>query len=142
MRTKELNYYIAFIIFLCNACGFAHVEELVKNYFLIAIDTHEDMSLSYSLKDQGSFIAIVPGTVFAVGYNDQFIVVKQHPREFPKAPDRSTTNYFIIPLINRINPSEDKNVIGPLTTREFKAKSIELGIPKSLEFTKVFNELE
>src|SRR5471032_2127359 len=60
-------------------------------YKLIAIDTRSQMSLAHDSVTS----SIVPATIFAIGANNEFIVIKQHPyANF--AFNRSLTNYFVV----------------------------------------------
>ena len=78
----------------------------------------------------------VSWTVFAAGWNDEYIIVKQHPMGPGAASsDRSVTNWYIVRI-------SDDNVFGPLTEDEFVAKRVELGVPGTLSFTRVFKNLE
>lgn len=117
----------------------AYVEELVADYSLRAIDVRSGMGVCYL--DGKHIIGIVQSTVFAVGHNDDFIIIKQHPEDFPKI-DKSITNYFVIPLKKKVSKLAEENVIGPMSKEEFERKRIELGVPKNLSFTRVFKDLE
>jgi hypothetical protein len=57
---------------------FVHEKHLIGNYYFIAVDTDKDMNLSYKLEN-GDYMGVAGSTVFAAGYNDDFIIVKQHP---------------------------------------------------------------
>ena len=57
-----------------------HHEKLVGPYLLIAIDTPEQMSVSYDLGD-GTSIGRIEPIVFSVGWNDRYIEAKQHPEK-------------------------------------------------------------
>lgn len=109
---------------ILGGCGFVHDEQLVGPYRLIAVDTEDDLDLSYRLPG-GDAIGRVPATVFAVGWNDRYLVAKQHPSN-----NRSITNYYVVdqskdgPLID---PS--KTVAGPMSAAEYERASRELGLP-------------
>lgn len=137
---KYVGYIVS--IFILLGCNGIQEEQLVDRYYLIAMDyVEEGMNLSYVL-ESGDFIGVVNSTVFAVGYNDEYIIVKQHPRKFPNPPDKLITNYFIVPIKDKVHASPDENKIGPLTKEGFVIKRKELGVSDSLTFTKVFSELE
>ena len=136
MKTSHL---LLLSIFLINCLGAAYDEQINDNYYLQATDTRYGMTLC--IKDDDYLIGIVSATVFAVGYNEDFIIVKQHPEKFPKS-DKSITNYYIIPLKFKVSEIPERNVIGPLTEREFMEKRKELGVSRSLQFTRVFKDLE
>ena len=127
------------VIFFMGCQGTAYEEELVADYSLRAIDVKSGMSVYYM--DEEYLIGIVQSTVFAVGHNDEFIIAKQHPEDFPEI-DKSITNYFIIPLKDKVGRSAEKNVIGPMSKENFERKRVELNIPESLTFTRVFKDLE
>lgn len=79
--------------------------------------------------------------VYAVGFNDEFIIAKQHPLVNNQI-NKSVTNYFIIPIINKVSRFEDLNKIGPLNKEEFNATRIEIGIPTNLNFSIIFDKLK
>jgi hypothetical protein len=128
---------------MASCMGVAIKEHIVNDYFLIATDLPNDCDFTYqdSPPDGNTFVVIVPATVFAVGFNNQYLIVKQHPRVFPDPPNKKVTNYYIIPNHKTIPPNIDKEVIGPLTLEQFNQKRKELNI-ESIQFTKVIKELE
>jgi hypothetical protein len=116
------------------SCGFAHDETLTGPYRLVAVDTQEEMSICYTL-EKGNCVGRVSGTIFSVGWNERFIVAKQHPRN-----NREVTNYFILEMArdNRLaDPSA--SVTGPLSSTEFEEKAVSLGLPP---FTKIIEALK
>ncbi|MEO9805856.1 MAG: hypothetical protein ABJF04_21540 [Reichenbachiella sp.] len=139
LRTIVSSLVITLALFGC--IGNAHYESVTKGYSLSAIDVMSDMTLNYK-NDEGYSFSVVTSTVFAIGYDEDFIIVKQHPREFPNPPDNLITNYFIIPFKNKVSELPESNVIGPFAKNEFEGKREELGISDDLKFTKVIEELE
>ncbi|MVM41317.1 DUF3997 domain-containing protein [Spirosoma sp. HMF3257] len=138
---KIASTFISIVIccFLSGCGGPVYEKKLNGNYYLDAVDEDEDMAIGIQVDEQG--VGVIGATVFAVGQNDNFIVAKQHPRNPPGVIDKSTTNYFIIPLQLKVSKSTDRNYFGPLQLEQFEKKKRELGIG-DLEFTIVFNELE
>jgi len=137
-----LKYSWMILSVLLLGCSGIDKEHLIGNYYLTAVDyVDEGKDLSYLL-ESGNFVGVVSSTVFAVGYNEEYIIVKQHPREFPNPPDKTITKFFIVPIKNKVHQSLDENKLGPLTELEFKEKRKELRIPEDLTFTKVFKDLE
>ena len=127
-------------IMLFSSCYYK--KPLAPGYELTEFDyDKEDMSIIYYY-DNKIRVGVVNPTVFAVGYNEDFIIAKQHPRKFPNPPDKSITNYFIIPIKDKVRQSPDDNKIGPLTKSEFKEKRKELGIPDEVMFSIVIKDLE
>lgn len=114
-----------------------HEEEINDKFYLLAINGMEDMTIQ--IKDGE---AIVPSCVYAIGYNEDYIIAKVHPYEFGYPLNKKMTNYYIIPAKGKGTYAQEIGVIGPLTFREFDKKKEELNIPKELTFTKVFKDLE
>lgn len=115
---------------------------LIGNYHLVAMNYEKEATdLSYKLSS-GDYSGVVDPTVFEVGYNKTFIITGQHPRKFPNPSDKFVTNYFIVPIENRVHQSPDENKTGPLTEIEFLQKRKELRVPDSLAFSRVIKELE
>lgn len=103
-------------------------------YALLWIDTPDNISLSRDLGN-GSWNDRVDRTVFAVGWNGRYAVVKQHPDG-----DKSKTNYFIVdPERDAPDFGPEKSVSGPLTAAEYNAKVKEMNLPP---FSKILASLE
>ncbi len=111
--------------------GFAYEKKLKNGYQLVAMDGKSDMSIWLS-----DNTVLVEPTVFAVGQNDSFIIVKQHPRG-----NKEQINYLAIPLINKISEDLTDNIYGPMNSEEFDKLRTELNI-NNLQFTIVFKDLE
>ncbi len=129
---------------LIQSCGgLVYNEHLFSNYYLTATDDEDDMSLSYhAAKDGSDYGTIVPATVFAIGYNSNYFIIKQHPRITPNNPDKKITNYYILPIKAEFNYRSMNGLIGPITFEQFQIKRHELGIPDSLTFKKEFEDLK
>ena len=119
---------------MLSGCGFVHDERLTGDYRLIAVDTFDQMSVSRSLSG-GDTVGRIDETVFAVGWNDRYIVAKQHP-----ANNRTVTNYYFLD-ISRDSTYADpsKSVTGPLTEAAFQQHKAELKLP---DFTRTIKQLE
>lgn len=119
---------------ILTGCGFVHDERLTGDYRLIAVDVLEQMSVCRSLQD-GLSVGCINETVFSVGWNEHYIVAKQHPGN-----DRGVTHYYYLD-ISRDSPHADPNqsVTGPLTETEFKKRQAELNLP---DFRRTFTRLE
>ena len=106
----------------------------------------EQMSLSYKKGDL--FMEVVNPTVFAVGHDEQYIIVKQHPLYIPKLgdpphskdfmPQRDITNYYIVPRHQPKPPFWE--IVGPLDSAQFVEKHTELSV--RARFTTVIETLE
>jgi hypothetical protein len=117
--------------------GFDTKENVVGNYYLVAPDDEAQLSLDYCdpTDQSGGCGGVIGSTVFAVGYNEKYIIVKQHPRTFPNPPNKEVTNFFILPIKDSFNYRTMNNLIGPLTLEQFNDKRKELNIPDGLKFT-------
>jgi hypothetical protein len=103
------------------------------------MDVAEDMEIIHIDKD-GYMISIIGATVFAVGKDENFIIVKQHPKNENRI-DKKSVNYFIIPLKNKRSNIEEKNIIGPLSLKEFNNIKNKFNI-SNMNFDIVFKDLE
>ncbi|GHT65536.1 hypothetical protein AGMMS50239_25520 [Bacteroidia bacterium] len=137
---RKILKYLCGLLGLLTGCSIGDTH-LIDKYYLVTIDVDEDLSVSYKL-ESGSYLGVVNPTVFAVGFNDDFIIVKQHPTNFGDTINRSITDYYIIPINNKVNKWPDENKIGPLTHEEFLIKRKELKIPDELDFSTVLKKLE
>jgi hypothetical protein len=103
-------------------------------YVLMAVDTPGQMFLGID-QGNGAAVGIVGPTVFSVGADDRYIVVKQHPAtDLFGHFDRSVTNYFIVD--RAVVP--DGALRGPSNAGEFAALSASMALPA---FTKTFDDL-
>jgi hypothetical protein len=139
MKTKIISLFIICLLSGCiGGLGFVTKDHICGNYYLVAPDDDVQLSLSYHEPTDGdNYGTFITETVFAVGYNEKYIIVKQHPNN-----NRSITNYFILPLIKGFNWRTNNGLIGPLTLEQFNEKRKELNIPDSLKFTIVKDNLK
>jgi hypothetical protein len=117
----------------------SYKNKIIDNYYLSAMDADEDMEIIHIDKD-GYMISIIRATVFAVGKDENFIIVKQHPKKDNRI-DKKSVNYFIIPLKNKKSNIEEKNIIGPLSLKEFNYIKDKSNI-SNINFDIVFRDLE
>ena len=121
-------------VLLVSGCGFVHDEHITGPYRLIAVDVDNQMSISYDLGD-GSAVGRINETVFAFGFDERFIVAKQHPNG-----DRSVTNFFYLDMTKDSNYADPTDsVTGPLTEKEFESEAKLLNLPK---FSRILTALE
>ena len=126
-------------LFLCHGCGgigFAYQQKLPGKFGLVACDTRTQMSLCEMLPG-GSASGIIRETVFAVGWNDDFILAERHPSagSAPYVINRSVTEFYILTVATG-------KVVGPLDADGFDKQRAVLGVPKGLAFSLVFNDLQ
>jgi hypothetical protein len=137
-----LKYLTGGALLFSTGCTDMYVEHLVGNYYLIEADYVDiELSLSYKLKN-GDYTGVVNPTLFAVGYDDEYIIAKRHPHEFGYPVNKSVTHYYIVPLKYNVHASPDGNRTVPLSREEFERKRIELNISNELTFSRVFKKLE
>ena len=122
-------------LLLTNCTGFIINKNIIANYYLVATDVPEDLALSYLASGAGdNYEDIILSNVCAIGYNSNYIIVKQHPRNFPNLPDTTITNYYIVPIQVDKSISMKETIIGPLSLVRFNEKCRELNIPKEVVF--------
>lgn len=144
---RSVSYLIILLAF-AGCSGLAIKEKIIDNYYFIAADDGEGCILSYHESKWTDFFGgvnyggLIDATVFAVGYNDKYMIVKQHPRTFPNPPDKTITNYYILTLKKGMDWRSKNGLIGPLTLEQFNEKRQELNIPDEVTFTKVLKDLE
>ena len=137
VRSAQLISASAFGLLLAallTGCGFVHDEVLTGPYRLVATDVPEQMSICRTI-GVGDCIGRIPETVFSVGWNESYIVAKQHPRN-----NRTVTNYFILEMaLDSELADPHKSVTGPLSATEFDVKRGKLALPP---FTKTIETLQ
>ncbi|WP_293050947.1 DUF3997 domain-containing protein [Paludibacter sp.] len=116
------------LICIIYSCDFAIKKHVVDHYYLIAADVVDDLELNYREEEVNNSGTIIDAMVFAIGYNDKYMIVKQHPRTFPNPPDTAKTNYYILPLRKGMNWRTRNGLMGPLTLQQFNDKCKELNI--------------
>lgn len=122
----------------CDSIGLAEHEWHSGDYVLAAMDTREDMSL-YADLGKGNLAGLVDSTVFALGADKRYIVVKQHPATDGDAVDRRVTNYFVVTRLPGTLVEKQTGVHGPMTQEQFEQLSATLHLPP---FTKTLNDLK
>jgi nitrous oxide reductase accessory protein NosL len=119
---------------LISGCGFVHDEHLTGPYRLIAVETLDQMDISYGFPS-GNTVGRIPETVFSVGWNSRYLVAKQHPKK-----DRSITHFYYLDMSRDSTDADPSaSVTGPLSESEFLRKRAELGLP---EFTRTIKSLQ
>lgn len=138
---KRIIYYLT-LLSLSGCSYFAIRENITGNYYLVAGDEEEQCSLSYLRNPNDNYDPIVGASVYAVGNNETYMLVKQHPRTFPYPSDKSLTYYYILPIKKEIKGCVSDGLLGPYTAEQFNVKRKELSIPDSVSFTRVLKDLE
>lgn len=135
-----------FLILLCAFTALAGCDAFSPDtywssgdYELTAIDVKGQMMLAVNLHNGGS-MGIVGPTVFSLGADERYIVVKQHPAKDNFGNfDRGVINYFIVTRLPGSGLDKEKGVRGPLSKDDFDRLSAAAHLP---QFTKTFPDLE
>ncbi len=107
-------------------------------FLLIAIDSEPQMSLVVRQPDDAALGLIGP-TIFAVGSDSRYVVVKQHPGD-GFTVNRSATKFFVIERLKTTDIATlQKSMLGPLDEPDYLAAASRLKLPA---FTKEFKSLE
>jgi hypothetical protein len=112
----------------------------VGPYRLVATDIDDDMAICWSTPGGGCLVDGLPGpTVFAVGFDDKYLVAAVHPSDFDAPPNRSIIHYYYVIR----SPEEIKNfpsngIRGPFNEVDFFVEKGRLHLP---EFTMTFENL-
>jgi len=112
----------------CGGIGLAYEHDLTGDYAIWAGDLLEQAAVVKKIPDSSSASTVVNPMVFAYGWNEDFIIAKQHPNldDFDEI-DTQTTNWFIVNV-------KTQKVYGPMTEKEFAQRRQELGVPQELTF--------
>lgn len=146
---------IAVLFYSCWGLGFAYLKHLSGNYYLLACDSKEQMSIAY--KDtESSYIGIVSEKVLAVGYNNNFIIAKQISVESQDSISDRPPAYYIIDIRDTRREDFLKTAIEEIDNvpldryfplpalkmsyDEYLIKRRELNIPDSLQLAAVVAE--
>ena len=126
-------FAVAIFVAGCPFMGLAYEEDLVNGYAVWATDTIEQAAVVKKDKKGSGGVAVVPAMVFAYGWNDDFILSKQHPlNERDIKVDTSITNWYIVEVVSG-------KVHGPLSEGEFNKLRAELKVPAELSFKKIIS---
>ncbi|RYY45746.1 MAG: hypothetical protein EOO06_15900 [Chitinophagaceae bacterium] len=133
MSTKFIISLISLSVFSSCYFGAGLVEQrLVGNIHLVAMNSLEEAELICEEGSSSVYHVLVRPAVFAIGYNETFIIAKSHPIALGKI-DRTRTAYHIIE-VDKISCEVDQT-IPKLTFEEFRSKCDKLDVPEDLAFT-------
>ena len=130
MSGKRCCFFcICAVLILIGGCPFSgrvYEEDLVNGYAVWAPDVKKQAEIVHKGKGGSGATAVVPHTVFAYGWNDDFIIAKRHPEKDRKV-DASITHWYIIEVASG-------KVHGPLSEGEFGKLRTELKVPAEISF--------
>ena len=125
---------VAMMLAGCGGIGFAYEKHLSGKYGLVAVDTLDQMAVC-EMQPDGNGIGVIDETVFAVGWDDHFIIAKQHPNDASHHIDKSVTNFYILQV-------SDGKLTGLLDEAAFSRERARLGVSDGLSFTLSFDSLK
>ena len=123
-------FAVAILVVGCPFMGMVYEEDLVNGYAVWATDVMEQAKIVKKDKEISSttiYTLVVPATVFAYGWNDDFIIAKQHPRKKDRKVDTNLTYWYIVEVASG-------NVHGPLSEDEFNKLRTKLKVPAEISF--------
>jgi len=122
-------FSICAVVIFAGGCPFMgpiYEEDLASGYAVWATDVIEDAAIVKKDKGGSGATGVVPCTVFAYGWNDDFIIAKRHPEKGSKI-DKSTTYWYIVEVVSG-------DVHGPLSEDDFKELRTKLKVPAETSF--------
>lgn len=122
------------LVLVLAGCGFGKESNVDGPYYLVAIDAPNDMSVSYRV-GQGGYVERIPPTVFAVGWNQEYLVAKRHPNGHSSV----TQYYYLIRGLDSMYAEPRVSVRGPLSKQEFELVKRENDLP---DFALTLKDLE
>jgi hypothetical protein len=117
----------AFTVLILSGCPFmgpVYEEDLVGDYAISATDTMKDAAIIRKGRDPSNAEIVVPRMVFAYGWNDEYIIARQHPENDYKV-DKGTTHWYVVEVLTG-------KVHGPMDEDAFRTLHTELGIPAQI----------
>lgn len=124
--------YIVLVFLLLLSCS--NFDHIIDNYYFGSLGGINSQTSVYYRLEGGDYLGVVSEGVIAIGYNENFIIVKQNPFSSRKKVENNRMNYYIIPINNR-DEYPDENRLGPFTENEFNLELIKLGVSENLKFT-------
>ena len=124
MRATRFSLGLFAAIAVLTGCGFVANERIDGPYRLVAVDVMEQMNVCYRLGD-GNCIERIPQTVFAVGWDNSYIVAARHPEN-----DKSKVEYFYIDrAVDGLHVDPPTAVKGPFDSYSFEQERQRLALP-------------
>src|SRR5258706_11123606 len=124
MRSTSFSLGLFAAIAVLTGCGFVANEDIDGPYRLVAVDVMDQMNVCYGLGD-GNCIERIPRTVFAVGWDNSYIVAARHPEN-----DKSKVEYFYIDrAVDGLHVDPPTAVKGPFDSYSFEQERQRLALP-------------
>lgn len=110
--------------------------QLADNISLFGNGSYEEVAIYYSDEENNCSAILVPSTVFAVGYDDSFIIAKSQPIDWEQSTKKT---YYHIIEIKKLS-CENKDSVPYYTLEQFNFLKKKLNISKDLNFTINFED--
>ena len=122
-----LIFIIGLLSFFFVSCqGLVYKKEITHGYYLIGVDTSDNILLCYEVND-GGFLQVLDSGIERLGFNEKIIAVRAL-NNYDLIEEKGKFKYYVIPLLENVDEHwVDTLTIGPLTKFEFKEKMMELG---------------
>ena len=127
---RKCYLFVLFAV-IVSSCGFVYEEQICGNYYLIAVDTMNDLSLSYHYSKFDTSEGIVSDGIYYVATNNDYIIIKKHPYidEVSRLKlDEGKTDYYIVKVDKDSTCFDESTRLGPYIKDEFEHKIDELKI--------------
>jgi hypothetical protein len=150
LKLGKIYLLITLIVLAANSCDLSNSkDQITGRYCLIEDNKTNGKELAYIVNDDGDSVGIIESDVLAVGYNNHYIIVKQHPLNAPidvhgqgdsivikrnssiKSDKGSAIFYFIVPIYRGYTYFPEKGILGPLSLDEFNKQKGKLNINTS-----------
>ena len=140
---KIRAFFFIYLILTLQSClfGVGLVEEKISdNIYLTAINKYDELSVWHSLDNTSIRNLLIPETVFAIGYDNEFIIAKTHPKNSNNGINRELIFYHIIEIdkTRKFGPKQSVSML----KEQFEYKRKELQVPDNLDFKIVFRQNE
>jgi hypothetical protein len=133
--TKSQCYILLSFSTFCSSCnlGFYFKEHIVGQYYLVAMDSKDQLNIAYRNGARDDYSGRVPPTVTEFGYSDSLLVAKSIINV------REQVYYIIKIREDSATARPETYLIGPLSEREFLSLKTNIKLRKVRE---VFTQLE
>jgi hypothetical protein len=125
---RIISIIVTFSLVLILGCGMGLIikKRIIGNYFLVAADDPSDAALCFHADSDGDIYGdIIRPTVTDIGYNNNFILVKQNNPGFSTKGVKNYS-YFIVPVKSSMDWKTLNGQLGPLSLNEFEQKKNQL----------------
>ena len=132
---KTVISLLFLLLLIMQSCGFVYERHLTGNYYLIAVDTKEDMDVCYHQKNDSPYTGITGREPVFMQWDMMIILFLSRHIVLLRRYDKDTIEYYIIPVNNTQKAWEaQENKFGAFSKKDFEVKRKELGVPDDITF--------